>query len=128
VCEFIAFLTSEAADRCAEEKRKTINGDDVLYAMRALGFDEYEAVCSVWLARYRTVSALLRRCWACADCLKALEAAPRKRSRRGGAGASGGQAGRSAGGAAGGADDDGEEEEESDEEQAAAAPGASRKT
>ncbi|PWN43000.1 histone-fold-containing protein [Ceraceosorus guamensis] len=69
VCEFIAFLTSEAADRCLDEKRKTINGDDVLYAMRTLGFDDYEAVCNVWLSRYRM----------------AQEATPRKRSRRGAA-------------------------------------------
>lgn len=61
VCEFIAFLTSEAADRCLDEKRKTINGDDVLYAMRTLGFDDYEAVCNVWLSRYRMVSQLCRK-------------------------------------------------------------------
>lgn len=55
-CELIAFITSEANERCATEKRKTINGDDVLYAMRVLGFENYEEVCRVWLSRYRMVS------------------------------------------------------------------------
>merc|ERR1711976_540314 len=39
--EFISFITSEAAERCAKEKRKTVNGEDILYAMQTLGFDEY---------------------------------------------------------------------------------------
>lgn len=55
-CELIAFITSEANERCATEKRKTINGDDVLYAMKVLGFENYEEVCRVWLSRYRMVS------------------------------------------------------------------------
>jgi len=31
VSEFICFLTSEASDRCQTEKRKTINGDDLVW-------------------------------------------------------------------------------------------------
>ena len=31
VSEFIAFITSEASDKCQQEKRKTINGDDILW-------------------------------------------------------------------------------------------------
>ncbi len=46
-------ITSEASDKCAAEKRKTINGDDILYAMRVLGFDNYEEVLRVYLSRYR---------------------------------------------------------------------------
>ena len=30
VSEFISFITSEASDKCQREKRKTINGDDLL--------------------------------------------------------------------------------------------------
>lgn len=41
VSEFISFITSEAAERCALEKRKTINGEDILFAMHHLGFDPY---------------------------------------------------------------------------------------
>jgi histone H3/H4 len=55
--EFISFLTSEANDKCLLEKRKTINGDDILFAMKQLGFDEYDTVCRIWLSRYRMVSA-----------------------------------------------------------------------
>ena len=54
--EFISFLTSEANDKCVLEKRKTINGDDILYAMKVLGFEEFEIVCRIWLSRYRMVS------------------------------------------------------------------------
>merc|ERR1712167_164136 len=39
--EFISFITSEAAERCAQEKRKTVNGEDILHAMQTLGFDDY---------------------------------------------------------------------------------------
>ena len=53
VSELIAFVTSEASDRCGSEKRKTINGDDILYSLRVLGFDNYEQVLKVYLSRYR---------------------------------------------------------------------------
>ncbi|KAG2357647.1 histone-fold-containing protein [Suillus spraguei] len=33
VSEFISFITSEAAEKCQMEKRKTIGGEDILYAM-----------------------------------------------------------------------------------------------
>lgn len=48
--------TSEAADKCLNEKRKTINGEDILTSMRALGFDNYEGVLKIYLAKYREVS------------------------------------------------------------------------
>lgn len=38
------------------EKRKTLNGEDILTSMRALGFDNYEGVLRVYLAKYRDVS------------------------------------------------------------------------
>ncbi|KAJ7663434.1 histone-fold-containing protein [Mycena rosella] len=53
VSEFIAFLTSEAAERALAEKRKTIGGEDVLHAMRALGFDNYAEVLKIYLAKLR---------------------------------------------------------------------------
>ena len=53
VNELISFVTSEASDRCGSEKRKTINGDDILYSLRVLGFDNYEQVLKVYLSRYR---------------------------------------------------------------------------
>lgn len=51
--EFISFITSEAAERCAIEKRKTINGEDILFAMSTLGFDMYAEVLKVYLVKYR---------------------------------------------------------------------------
>lgn len=53
VSELISFVTSEASDRCGSENRKTINGDDILYSLRVLGFDNYEQVLKVYLSRYR---------------------------------------------------------------------------
>ncbi len=53
VSEFISFITSEASERCLHEKRKTINGEDLLYAMQTLGFDNYIDPLKVYLAKYR---------------------------------------------------------------------------
>ena len=39
--EFISFVTSEAADVCAEQKRKTINSEDIFTAMERLGLGMY---------------------------------------------------------------------------------------
>ena len=73
VSEFISFITSEgfhskfiylrdshrtyiASDKCQTEKRKTINGDDLLWAMSTLGFDKYVDPLKVYLSKYRDVS------------------------------------------------------------------------
>lgn len=53
VSEFVSFITSEASDKCQREKRKTINGDDILWAMSTLGFDKYIEPLKLYLARYR---------------------------------------------------------------------------
>lgn len=53
VSEFISFITSEASDRCSMEKRKTINGEDILFAMTTLGFDNYVEPLKVYLQKYR---------------------------------------------------------------------------
>ena len=53
VSEFISFITSEASDKCMQEKRKTINGDDLLWAMSTLGFDKYVEPLKVYLSKYR---------------------------------------------------------------------------
>jgi nuclear transcription Y subunit beta len=42
-----------ASDKCLKEKRKTINGDDLLAAMTTLGFDEYIEPLKLYLAKYR---------------------------------------------------------------------------
>ncbi|XP_033137094.1 nuclear transcription factor Y subunit B-10 isoform X3 [Brassica rapa] len=60
VSEFISFVTSDgflslcrASDKCQREKRKTINGDDLLWAMTTLGFEEYVEPLKFYLTRYR---------------------------------------------------------------------------
>ncbi|CAG9863852.1 unnamed protein product [Phyllotreta striolata] len=53
VSEFISFITSEASERCHMEKRKTINGEDILVAMSTLGFDNYIEPLKVYLQKYR---------------------------------------------------------------------------
>lgn len=53
VSEFISFITSEASDKCLQEKRKTINGDDLLWAMSTLGFDKYVEPLKEYLRKYR---------------------------------------------------------------------------
>lgn len=59
VSEFISFITSEASDRCFQEKRKTINGEDILYAMSNLGFDNYVEPLKLYLQKYREVMCIL---------------------------------------------------------------------
>ncbi|KAK7590843.1 hypothetical protein V9T40_002456 [Parthenolecanium corni] len=53
VSEFISFITSEASERCFLEKRKTINGEDILFAMNTLGFDNYIEPLKIYLQKYR---------------------------------------------------------------------------
>eukprot|EP00938_MAST-03A_sp_MAST-3A-sp1_P006844 g6844.t1 len=65
VSEFISFITSEASDKCLQEKRKTINGEDILWALSALGFDQYINPLNVYLEKYK-------------ECMKAEKAARSK--------------------------------------------------
>lgn len=53
VSEFISFITSEAGEKCFLEKRKTLNGDDILFALSNMGFDYYNDVLHIYLLRYR---------------------------------------------------------------------------
>lgn len=47
-----------ASEKCQREKRKTINGDDLLWSMATLGFEDYIEPLRVYLARYREVILL----------------------------------------------------------------------
>lgn len=72
VSEFISFVTSEgmysssapsivpqlrgsiaAAEKCQQEKRKTMQGEDLLFALTALGFENYAQVLSIYRRGYR---------------------------------------------------------------------------
>ncbi|XP_053572938.1 nuclear transcription factor Y subunit beta isoform X1 [Bombina bombina] len=58
VSEFISFITSEASERCHQEKRKTINGEDILFAMSTLGFDSYVEPLKLYLQKFREVTGV----------------------------------------------------------------------
>ncbi|CAH1443740.1 unnamed protein product [Lactuca virosa] len=62
VSEFISFITSEASDKCQKEKRKTINGDDLLWAMATLGFEDYIDPLKAYLFRYRELEVACSKC------------------------------------------------------------------
>lgn len=49
-------LIYRASDKCQREKRKTINGDDLLWAMATLGFEDYIDPLKIYLTRYREVT------------------------------------------------------------------------
>ncbi|KAK5773067.1 hypothetical protein PVK06_049371 [Gossypium arboreum] len=53
--EFISFVTGEASDKCRKENRKTVNGDDICWALGALGFDNYADAVVRYLHKYREV-------------------------------------------------------------------------
>lgn len=44
-----------ASDICKKLDKKTIGGDDVIQALRNLGFDEYVAPLQLYLEKYRGV-------------------------------------------------------------------------
>lgn len=55
-------LDRTASEKCQQEKRKTVNGEDILFAMTSLGFENYAEALKVYLSKYREVSrsSLLR--------------------------------------------------------------------
>ena len=56
VSDFISFITFEACEKCQSEKRKTINGDDLIHSLRVFGFDMYTPFLESYLAKYRQVN------------------------------------------------------------------------
>ncbi|EEF49857.1 nuclear transcription factor Y subunit B-4 [Ricinus communis] len=51
--EFISFVTGEASDKCHKENRKTVNGDDICWALSSLGFDNYAEAIVRYLHKFR---------------------------------------------------------------------------
>ncbi|KAL5514253.1 hypothetical protein ACEPAG_2341 [Sanghuangporus baumii] len=51
--KFVSFVASEAAEKCGLEKRKTVGGEDVLYALASLSFDIYSETLKIYLAKLR---------------------------------------------------------------------------
>ena len=52
---FFFDIFCRASDKCQKEKRKIINGDDLVWAMATLGFDDYIEPLKVYLAQYREI-------------------------------------------------------------------------
>uniref|UniRef100_A0A0E0PNM9 Transcription factor CBF/NF-Y/archaeal histone domain-containing protein n=1 Tax=Oryza rufipogon TaxID=4529 RepID=A0A0E0PNM9_ORYRU len=55
-CDWVFVVVGQhyrASDKCQREKRKTINGDDLLWAMATLGFEDYIEPLKVYLQKYR---------------------------------------------------------------------------
>jgi len=52
------YRACRASERCQQEKRKTINGEDILFAMTTLGFDNYVEPLKVYLTKYREVTII----------------------------------------------------------------------
>lgn len=50
--------SSTASEKCHQEKRKTVNGEDILFAMTSLGFENYSEALKIYLAKYREVSQM----------------------------------------------------------------------
>jgi hypothetical protein len=50
---------SVASEKCHQEKRKTVNGEDIIFAMTSLGFENYAEVLKIYLAKYRQVVIFL---------------------------------------------------------------------
>lgn len=48
-----SLMIYKACEKCKNEKRKTINGDDILFAMNTLGFENYFDILHTYLQKYR---------------------------------------------------------------------------
>lgn len=46
----------KASEKCQQEKRKTVNGEDILFAMTSLGFENYAEALKIYLSKYREVN------------------------------------------------------------------------
>lgn len=55
VTETLGFIL--ASEKCQQEKRKTVNGEDILFAMTSLGFENYAEALKIYLSKYREVSS-----------------------------------------------------------------------
>ena len=53
VSEFIAFITCETCEITMNEKRKTINGEDIIKAMEDLNFESYLEHVRSYNRRYK---------------------------------------------------------------------------
>lgn len=71
VCILLDSLCPRAAERCLKEKRKTVTGEDILFAMATLGFDNYIEPLKNFLTKYKEVRVGMHHCSlaVCAYCI-----------------------------------------------------------
>lgn len=74
VSDFIIFVTSEASDKCQREKRKTVNGDDILWAMKSLGFEDAVVVLTTYLQKIREAEGVEKHAKSAANAAEGREA------------------------------------------------------
>jgi histone H3/H4 len=53
VSKFKNIITSKANEHCLREYRKVVKGEDILWAMKSLGFDNYDRAFTHYLKNYR---------------------------------------------------------------------------
>ena len=51
-------MGGRACDRCQQEKRKTVNGEDIVWAFESLGFDQYSHLMKIYLQRYKELTKM----------------------------------------------------------------------
>lgn len=49
----LTLIIGIASEKCQQEKRKTVNGEDILFAMTSLGFENYAEALKIYLSKYR---------------------------------------------------------------------------
>lgn len=54
----LSIVLVAASEKCQQEKRKTVNGEDILFAMTSLGFENYAEALKIYLSKYREVSTV----------------------------------------------------------------------
>ena len=57
VSDFMGIITTEAVEKCNEESRRIISGEDLIWAMGRLGFEDYVGPLSLLLQNYRNHEA-----------------------------------------------------------------------
>ena len=55
ICSLPTSHWPTASEKCQQEKRKTVNGEDIIFAMTSLGFENYSEALKIYLSRYREV-------------------------------------------------------------------------
>ena len=61
VSDFISFITAEACEKCVSDKRRTINGHDLIFALRQLGFERYCENLEKYFVKYEQCDKFIKK-------------------------------------------------------------------